>query len=133
MKKLISFLYYWFPTICWMIIIYYLSSKQSVAISSQYWLNFLFFKSLHVLEYSLLYLLFFRSFYSIRSKNFPLKTIFLSTIFLSILYAIFDEIHQTFIPTREGRMRDVIIDSMGIIIMYTVIKKNLNFIKKIFL
>ena len=30
------------------------------------------------------------------------------------LYAISDEIHQTFIPGRSGEIRDVIIDSLGI-------------------
>ena len=30
-------------------------------------------------------------------------------------YAITDEIHQTFIPGRSGEIRDVIIDSFGIL------------------
>lgn len=49
----------------------------------------------------------------------------------SVLYAASDEIHQLFTPTREGRMRDVIIDTAGIYLMYIYIKSHLNFVKKL--
>lgn len=93
-------------------IIFYFSSLQRVEVSEKDIINFLFFKTLHVAEYAILYFLLFRA-----SKN-PL----FSVIF-AILYAILDEVHQTFVPTREGKLRDVIIDSFGVFLMYAYIKR----------
>jgi VanZ family protein len=46
-------------------------------------------------------------------------------------YGIFDEIHQTFVPTRTGTLRDVFIDMIGISIGVLYTKYNSQFIKKI--
>lgn len=35
---------------------------------------------------------------------------------LGALYAISDEIHQTFVPGRSGQVQDVLIDFLGVII-----------------
>ena len=35
------------------------------------------------------------------------------TVFISFLYAVLDEWHQTFVPGRTGSLRDVIIDTCG--------------------
>lgn len=43
------------------------------------------------------------------------KVIVLSLIFC-IIYAISDEVHQTFVEGRSGEVRDVLIDSIGIIV-----------------
>jgi VanZ family protein len=32
---------------------------------------------------------------------------------LAVLFAVSDEIHQSFVPSREGRVLDVLIDAMG--------------------
>ncbi len=43
---------------------------------------------------------------------------------VSVLYAISDEVHQTFVKGRSGEIKDVIIDTLGIvlgILLYTVI------------
>ena len=32
---------------------------------------------------------------------------------LSVIYAVTDEIHQIFVPGREGKISDVVIDSSG--------------------
>ena len=39
--------------------------------------------------------------------------IFLIGLFVSVLYAISDEVHQLFIPGRSGELRDVLLDSLG--------------------
>lgn len=129
-KKLAHFIFYWLPTVLFMIVIFYLSSKQRVSISQQDYINFIFFKTLHVIEYSLLYLLIFRSLNSLNIKAFTLKKKLVYAIIVSLLYAISDEIHQTFVPTREGTLRDVFIDILGIAIMYTLIKKYFPLINK---
>jgi VanZ family protein len=92
----------WIPPLLWMALIFALSSRHSVTVSSEYVLNFLFFKTLHVMEYAVLYALVYRA-----SDN------FLSSFIITILYAVSDELHQTLVPTREGKLRDVIIDALG--------------------
>lgn len=37
-------------------------------------------------------------------------------LWATVLYATTDEFHQTFVPSREGCLRDVIIDSTGAVI-----------------
>ena len=40
-----------------------------------------------------------------------------------VCYAILDEIHQLFVPDRSGQIRDVLIDSIGILIGIFVFRK----------
>jgi VanZ family protein len=94
-----------------MAVIFYFSSKQKIAISESYLLSFLFFKSLHIVEYGVLFLLWRFTLY----KNRRGREI---AALISILYGVSDEFHQTFVPTREGRIRDVFIDALGIFIFW---------------
>lgn len=126
MKILKKFLIYWIPPFIWMLLIYLLSSRERTIVSDQYILNFVFFKLLHVVEYAFLYFLLFRATNSIKDKKVTTKDRFILPIFISILYALSDEIHQTFVPTREGRIRDVFIDTLGIYLMYIYIKNHLK-------
>ena len=71
--------------------------------------NFAVRKSAHFLEYLMFSLLVYnacRETYSIS------RSIFLS-VGLVFCYACTDEIHQLFVPGREGRFRDVMIDTSG--------------------
>ena len=45
----------------------------------------------------------------------PSKIRNISSIIITIIYAISDEIHQLYIPGREGKIVDVYIDTLGII------------------
>ena len=38
---------------------------------------------------------------------------FIVSIVISVLYAVSDEIHQIFVPSRVGAVADVFIDSLG--------------------
>ena len=42
-------------------------------------------------------------------------------IITAVIYAISDEIHQLFVPGREGKVSDVLIDSIGTVIAFGVI------------
>jgi VanZ family protein len=42
------------PSLLWMGVIFFLSSRQKLSVSESHWLNFLFFKALHVCEYAFL-------------------------------------------------------------------------------
>ncbi|OGK23408.1 hypothetical protein A3A46_03100 [Candidatus Roizmanbacteria bacterium RIFCSPLOWO2_01_FULL_37_13] len=154
MGKFSRFIRYWLPPIIWMALIFYLSSRLRVSATGKFLFDFLIFKALHVIEYAILYLLLFRAFYSIKNQQparnatpasnashsdagwhsvaggLTISKKFLYPIIISILYAVLDELHQTFVPTREGKLRDAIIDAAGIILMYIYIKNNLKIIKK---
>lgn len=103
-----------------MAIIFILSSRQRIAVSEEYVLNFAVFKTLHMIEYAVLYVLLFRAFLAGRKTN---KTWALRIAFIvAVLYAVSDEIHQTFVPTRGGMPRDVLIDTAGITLMFFYVK-----------
>ncbi len=128
-RKVLLFLNAWLPPLIIMVIIFALSTRQNLSISSEHVVNFSFFKTLHVLEYGLLTLLFFRAFF-LTSKLAYEKMIAIS-IFLTILYSISDEIHQTFVPTRSGQPRDVLIDAIGIFTMGYLMYKNRKTVKNL--
>jgi len=124
-------IYYWLPLFFWMGIIFLGSNQTKVSISPSLPVNFVFFKSLHLLEYAMLYFLWFRALYSYNPHKKKL-TLYLSlAFFITIFYSGTDEFHQLFIPTRNGSVRDILIDSLGMILMYLGIKKFFPFVKKI--
>ena len=116
-----------------MSLIFYLSSQQRISVSSTYVFNFIIFKFLHVTEYAILYFLWWWAISN--KKNAFQHQKYLWAGLISLAFAISDEIHQTYIPTREGTFRDVMIDGIGIILMYIVINQyNVKqMIKKIWL
>ena len=103
---------FWLPPILWMAVIYLASGRESIEVSGTYLINFIFFKTLHLFEYALLYLLSWRAIRNtFVSRNNHLFV--LAAFLLTVVYAISDELHQSFVPTRESRVRDVIIDAAG--------------------
>ncbi|GAA0788571.1 VanZ family protein [Hathewaya limosa] len=81
-------------------------------------LNFLVRKAAHVTEFMILFFLFFygiNNYYKVRTKQVLLKYWVMSSI-STFLYACTDEIHQIFIMGRSGQFKDVMIDSIGIVI-----------------
>lgn len=102
----------WLPAVVWMVVIFVFSGRQSVSISKDYWLNFFFFKTLHVIEYAILFIFYIRGL-SDSWSNEKVVNKYAIAFLLTILYAVTDEIHQLFVVTREGKVRDVIIDTLG--------------------
>lgn len=125
------FLWYWFPAIAWMTTIFVLSSKQNVSVSEVYTVDFLILKSLHIVVYSILYFLLFRALYSQKTKKASIDDVLMKTALVAIVYAASDELHQMFVPTRTGRIRDVVIDSIAIFLMYIYIKQNFRWLKRL--
>lgn len=88
--------------------------------SEQYWTNFMVFKSLHVIEYAVLSML--NTVALVKNVDgLSPKTAALCGAVLALMYAISDETHQLFVPTRTGQPRDVLIDSIGIFSVYWLI------------
>lgn len=115
----------WLPPVIWMIFIFLLSAHHKVVIGQVYWQDVVIKKAIHMLEYAVLYFLFFRAVKKNKSKKTD-NADYITSLFLTLAYAFLDEIHQTFVPTREGVIRDVGIDSIGILLMLFYIKTSIN-------
>lgn len=108
MKK---FLIFWGPTIAWMGVIFYFSSRGQITSSAVDWQDFTLKKTAHFVEYFILSVLFYRSLRG--TTNLQRKGLLFWTVVVCVIYAISDEIHQSFSPGRTPTMRDVIIDTIG--------------------
>jgi len=108
MKKFKLILALWLPVIFWAWLIFFLSSIPNLKASTNPLLDEILRKTAHFLEYFILNLLFFRALnWQRERKNFWLP--FLLTLF----YTLSDEWHQTLVPTRTGRFKDIFIDNFG--------------------
>jgi len=114
------------PLLIWMGVIFFFSSQGRVSIDDSLLISFIFFKTLHLIEYCILYLLARVAFFH-ASQSERLAFIF------SLIYAISDEVHQSFIATRDGNPRDVLIDLIGIAIglnIFRYLQKKLDLLNK---
>jgi VanZ family protein len=105
MKKI----YYWGPVLIWMYLIYFMSSQKSISTSEVKIIDFIIHKIAHLIEYSVLAVLFYRAV----NKGFKKIGNWKLPLILTIIYALSDEVHQLYVATREGKLRDVFIDSFG--------------------
>ncbi len=120
-----KFITYWLPVILWAGIIFWLSSLPDLKSGLKE--DFVLRKIAHALEFAILTILLFRAIYNYESK---IKKAISYSIVLAVFYALSDEFHQSFIRGREGNLRDVGIDVVGILIAiflcYIKISKNLG-------
>ena len=101
----------WAPPVLWMAVIFLLSSTPKVNLPDYGGFDFAVKKSAHVAEYGLLGFLLLRAY---SGGRLPLRrTIGLATG-VAFLFAISDEGHQFFVPGREGKPFDVLVDLAGI-------------------
>jgi len=107
-KKIIKFL----PSLIWMAVIFYFSSRSTAGIGTNQTDRFLILKSFHLIEYA--FLAFLLSFAILKKKW---------IIVIAYLYAISDEFHQSFVPGRTSRFRDTLIDLVGIFIGIFIFQK----------
>lgn len=85
-----------------------MSSESTVEVFG--WLNYFFRKLGHVSEYGLLTYLWLRSMQPV-PERFGRSLAWSAG--LAVLYAMTDEIHQSYVPQRTGVWSDVVIDAMG--------------------
>ncbi len=107
MKKI----FYWFPSIIIASAIFILSSRPRVSITEKTFIDFIIFKTGHIIEYGVFFVANFRAVKNSLFAN-KLKAVWVAFI-ITIIYAFSDELHQTLVPTREGRLRDVGFDTIG--------------------
>lgn len=112
---------YWLPAFVWMGLIFYFSSHSRVEVSENFFIQFAVFKSLHLIEYGLLYMFFYRALRN--TWRVPEWQRHYTAFVIAAVYGLTDEIHQVFIPSREGKFRDVVIDAVGVSLAMFIIWK----------
>jgi len=93
----------WLPPILWAALIFTFSSMEQVKVSQLFFWDFLLKKTAHIAEYAILYALIFRA----NGKKWVFSFIIL------LIYAISDEIHQSFVPGRTPSPLDIGFDMSG--------------------
>ena len=88
-------------------------------------IHFLIRETAHLTEYAVLSLLFFRSWCCSSGKQ--LKTSWKWTwaacsVLMSMMMALIDEFHQTFVSSRSSSFRDVALDTMGALFSIVLIR-----------
>ncbi|NCN45447.1 MAG: hypothetical protein COU63_01845 [Candidatus Pacebacteria bacterium CG10_big_fil_rev_8_21_14_0_10_36_11] len=99
------------PAVAWASLIYYLSNQQILpGFTVDIW-DFLLKKSAHIFVFACLYFLLLMPY-----KKYDLaqgKAQWLIPLIIAILYAMFDEYHQSITPGRHPSLRDVGFDTLG--------------------
>ena len=129
-----SFLLYWLPVILWMSLIFGMSTDVGAPRHTSRFLRPILRwfnpnvsdetirsiqlgirKAAHVTEYAVLSLLVWRARRKpVRGDSRPWnRADALFAFAIAVLFAISDEWHQSFVPSREGHLRDVLFDSSG--------------------
>ena len=104
-------LYYWLPVLLWMGMIFVVSSRSSPPFVLNKTVDLVTKKAMHVTEYGVLAFLLWRAIS--RERGWPAWPSFGGAFVLSLLYAVSDEFHQTFVPGRNGALTDVGFDALG--------------------
>ena len=110
-----KFIKLWLPFLSCAAIIYYFSDQPDLKSDLPAIWDFAFRKIAHMLEYAIFTWLAIRVLRFSGSYKFN-HSLILGAI-IAVLYAASDEYHQTFVFGREGTLRDVIIDSIGVVIL----------------
>jgi VanZ family protein len=108
-RKLSASIIYWLPAICYMGLIFFLSSLPSQEIKIDEEIPDYI---LHIIEYLLLCIFLLLGYTKGVKENFT-KRAYLITVIISIIYALSDEFHQSFVPTRDANIRDIVADIIG--------------------
>lgn len=96
----------WLLLIGWMALIFAFSSQSSLPSPDDPWIDFLFKKSAHFTVFGVLALLWWRVL-PVHPASWRWAWL------LTVLYAMSDEFHQSFVALRHPAARDVIIDACG--------------------
>jgi VanZ family protein len=103
---------WWLLVVLWMGVIFALSAIPSLAFSLAPRYDFILRKGAHLAEYAVLTMLLARAF----CWHLPsLTPAYLLAVLVAGGYALSDEWHQTFVSGRVGSLRDVGIDTLGIL------------------
>ena len=111
--------YLYLPWLIWMAVIFLLSSIPDLRITEESVWDLVLRKIGHFLVFGILFLLSYRILAREKSNR-P----FLWAVGWAIVYAISDEFHQSFVPTRTASLVDILIDSTGILVFALLLYQN---------
>lgn len=111
----------WLLVFLWMLLIFYLSDQPDLKSSLPTITDLILRKAAHIIEYAILFLLLLRVW---RNYNWEFQASLFFAFFFSLLYALSDEYHQSFVAGRQGKIMDVVIDSFGALIAMVGVTKN---------
>jgi VanZ family protein len=94
----------WLPVVLWAALIFGLSSIPDLGTGLGGW-DLALRKIAHAAEYAVLGALLFRAL----GRELP-------AVAIGIAYAVTDEVHQAFVPGRQGAVLDVVVDAVGALV-----------------
>ncbi|MBI3969271.1 MAG: VanZ family protein [Chloroflexi bacterium] len=103
----------WLPPAAIMLVIYVLSDQSALAGTGEPAISR---KLVHAAEYAALAFTLGRATVAeltMRAPAPPYSTTFGAAWFFAVLYAASDEVHQSFVPGRSGRIEDFLVDAIG--------------------
>lgn len=106
----------WLPVLLWAALIYWLSSVPSLASPFPTLADTIVRKFAHAFEFGALAVLL------VRAQGTRSNGALIIAFFLSVLYALTDEFHQSFVEGREPSSVDVLIDSWGAFLAILIIR-----------
>lgn len=135
-KRTLILVYYWVTTLAWAGFIYFLSEQPDLRITKSHW-DAVLRQLSHAFVFAILTILTYRSLlWTVRTKVRELElrkdydaSIMIEGLLLiisalaTVLYACFDEYHQTLVPTRVGDIVDVLTDSAGVVLASLIMLK----------
>ena len=104
----------WFPVVLWAAVIFTISAVPSLDSGLGVW-DTLLRKLGHVGEYAVLGALLYRA---VRREP--------AAVFLGSLYAVTDEVHQSFVTGRHGSPVDWLIDTVGVVAGVLLLSRRLR-------
>lgn len=106
-------LWTWGPVAAWCALIFAFSSIPDLKSSLSY--DYPLRKLAHVAEYAVLFSLTRRA---LAAEGFSPRAAGAVAFVSTVLYAVTDELHQTFVPGRAGAVSDVAIDACGALLAW---------------
>jgi len=107
----LNLIHSWGPVFVWASLIFIMSSIGSVPSAELIWWDLIIKKLAHIFEFAVLYFLLVRA---LKDHRRSLRLAF----FITLIYAITDELHQSFTPGRFPSPLDVGFDTFGALIVY---------------
>jgi VanZ family protein len=101
----------WLPVVAWAALIFVLSAQPDLSTGLGAW-DTILRKLAHLVEFAVLGGLLLRAI----GARIPALT-------AGVAYAVSDEIHQTFVPGRQGSALDVLVDAAGVAVGILVLER----------
>jgi len=109
----------WGPPLAWMTVIFTLSSQSKLPIPPQPLAAQLVRVGGHMAAFGTLLLLLLRA----MKATWPRQTVIGWALLVTLLYALADEYHQSFVPGRHATLMDVTVDAAGMVLALGVLSR----------